>query len=93
MFRRGKGSGGCNWDGENNIGTKLCGHIACFIDWRKTFQPVNWTKLMHSLKGTGIGWRYRRLISKLYVVRSVNVRLDRWGQDVRRSGAGQGCCL
>jgi len=26
----------------------------CFIDWQKAFDRVNWTKLMQTLKGTGI---------------------------------------
>ena len=37
----------------------------CFIDWQKEFDRVNWTKLMQILKGTGIDWRERRLISNL----------------------------
>jgi hypothetical protein len=41
---------------------ELC---ACFIDWQKAFDRVNWTKLMQILKGTGIDWRERRLINKL----------------------------
>jgi len=36
------------------------------IDWQKAFDRVNWTKLMRILKGTGIDWRERRLISNLY---------------------------
>jgi hypothetical protein len=38
---------------------------ACFIDWQKAFDHVNWTKLIQILKGIGIDWRERRLISKL----------------------------
>ena len=37
----------------------------CFIDWKQAFDRVNWTKLMQILKGTGIDWRERRLISNL----------------------------
>jgi hypothetical protein len=29
----------------------------CFIDWQKTFDRVNWTKLMQILKKTDIDWR------------------------------------
>ena len=36
-----------------------------------------WTKLMQILKRTGINWRERRLISKLYMDQRVKVRLDR----------------
>ena len=38
-----------------------------FIDWQNAFDRVNWTKLMQILKGTGIDWRERRLISNLYM--------------------------
>ena len=48
-----------------------------FIDWQKAFDRVNWTKLMQILKRTGIDWRERRLISKLYMDQKVKVRLDR----------------
>jgi len=43
------------------IDEELC---VCFIDRRKAFDRVNWTKLMQILKRTGIDWRERRLISK-----------------------------
>ena len=45
----------------------------CFIDWQKAFDRVNWTKLMQILKGTGIDWHNRRLISNLYMVQSIKV--------------------
>jgi hypothetical protein len=48
-----------------------------FIDWQKAFDRVNWTKLMQILKASGIDWRERRLISKLYMDQKVKVRLDR----------------
>jgi hypothetical protein len=38
---------------------------ACFIDWQKAFDQVNWTKLMKILNKTDIDWRERRLISNL----------------------------
>jgi hypothetical protein len=53
-----------------DIDEELC---ACFIDWQKAFDRINWTKLMQILKGTGIDWRERSLISKLYVEQSVKV--------------------
>ena len=56
------------------IDEELC---ICFIDWQKAFDRVNWTKLMQILKRTGIDWRERRLISKLYMGQRVKVRLDR----------------
>jgi hypothetical protein len=48
----------------------------CFIDWQKTFDRVNWTKLMQILEGTGIDWCDRRLISNLYMAQRVKVRLN-----------------
>jgi hypothetical protein len=55
------------------IGEEIC---VCFIDWQKSFGRVKWTKLMEILKKTGIDWRERRLINKLYMDQSVKVRLD-----------------
>jgi hypothetical protein len=68
---------------------------ACFIDWQKAFDRVNWTKLMQILKGTGIDWRERRLISKLYMEQSVKIRLDQEETRSVKTGRGvrQGCCL
>jgi hypothetical protein len=37
------------------------------LDWQKAFDLVNWTKLMQTLKVTGVDWRERRLISNLYI--------------------------
>jgi hypothetical protein len=47
------------------IDEELC---ACFIDWKKAFDRVNWTNVMQILKGIGIDWRERILISKLYII-------------------------
>jgi hypothetical protein len=44
----------------------FCSKIS-FTDCKKAFDRVNWTKLMQILKGIGIDWRERRLISKLYM--------------------------
>ena len=56
------------------IDEELC---ICFIDCQKAFDRVNWTKVTQILKRTGIDWRERRLISKLYMDQTVEVRLDR----------------
>jgi hypothetical protein len=50
---------------------------------------------MQILKRTGIDWRERRLISKLYMDRRVKVRLDRGETRSVQNGRGvrQGCCL
>jgi len=69
--------------------------FVCFVDWQKAFDRVNWTKLMQILKRTGIDWRERRLISKLYMDQRVKVRLDRGETRSVKTGSGvrQGCCL
>ena len=74
------------------IDEELC---ICFIDWQKAFDRVNWTKLMHILKISGIDWSERRLISKLYMDQRVKVRLDRRETRSVQIGRGvrQGCCL
>ena len=50
---------------------------------------------MQILKGTGIDWRERRLISNLYMAQSVKVRLNRGDTRSVKIGRGvrQGCCL
>jgi hypothetical protein len=43
---------------ERNLNILLDEQVgACFIDWQKTFDRVNWTKLIQILKETGIDWR------------------------------------
>lgn len=51
---------------------------ACFTDWQKAFDSVNWTKLLKIVKGTDIEWRERRLISNLCirVDQIVKLRVD-----------------
>ena len=74
------------------IDEDLC---VCSIDWKQAFDRVNWTKLMQILKGTGIDWCERRLISNLYMAQSVRVRLNRGETRIVKIGRGvrQGCCL
>jgi hypothetical protein len=74
------------------IDAEVC---VCFIDWQKAFDRVNWTKLMQILKGTGIDWRKKRLISKLYMALSVKVRLNQGETSSMKIGRGirPGCCL
>ena len=77
-FRRGKGTmdaiGMMRIISERTL--DIDGLCVCFIDWQKAFDRVNWTKLMQILKRTGIDWRERRLISKLYMDQRVKIRLD-----------------
>jgi hypothetical protein len=54
---------------------------ACFTDLHKAFDRVNWTKLTQILKRTAIDWLERTLISKLYMEKSVKVRLDQGGDE------------
>jgi len=67
------------------IDEDLC---VCFIDWKQTFDRVNWTKLMQILEGTGIDWHERRLISNWYMAQSVSMT-EPWGdkrcEDWKRS--------
>ena len=56
-----------------DIEQELC---ACFIDWQKEFDRVNWTNLMQILKANGIDWRETRSNSKLYMDQSVKLKLD-----------------
>jgi len=97
-FRRGKGARDATGtmriipELTLEIDEELC---VCFIDWQNAFNRVNWTKLMQILKGNGIDWRERRLISNLYMAQSVKVRLKR--RETRNvkieKGVRQGCCL
>ena len=50
---------------------------------------------MQILKGTGIDWRERRLISNLYMAQSVKVQMNRRETRSVKTGRGvrQGCCL
>ena len=50
---------------------------------------------MQILRGTGIGWRERRLISTLYMAQSVKVRLNLGETRIVKTGRGvrRGCCL
>jgi hypothetical protein len=97
-FIRGKGTRDANGmlriisEQTLDMDQELC---ACFIDWKNVFEHVKWTKLMQILKGNGIDWQDRRLIRKLYMDESVNVRV---GQVEMRSvkigrGATEFCCL
>ena len=49
----------------------------CFVDFEKAFDRVNWAKMLSILKNTGVDWRDRRLISKLYTGQTAVVRIGR----------------
>ena len=57
----------------------------CFIDWQKTFDHVDWTKLLEMLRNIGVNWRERRLIRNLYMGQS---RGNRQCSDWKRSQTG-----
>jgi len=54
----------------------------CFIERQKASDRAKWTESMQILKGTDIGGRERRLISKLYMKQRVKLKLDQ-GQTKR----------
>jgi hypothetical protein len=60
---------------------------ACFIDWEKVPDHVNWKKLMQILKGIGINSR-ERLTGKLHLDQRVKVQLDR--EETRKFETGRG---
>jgi hypothetical protein len=90
-FSRGKGTRDANGmlriilERTLDIDEELC---ACFIHWQKASDRVNWTKLMHILKGIGTDWSERTVISKLYMEQSVKIRLDQG--DARSVKIGRG---
>ena len=75
-----------------DLDKELC---ACFIDWQKAFEHINWTKFIHILKGTDIHWCKRRVIRKLYMGQSIRLELVQWETRSGKIGRGvrQGCCL
>jgi hypothetical protein len=96
-FRRGKVTMGAigmlrKSERTSEIHAEVC---VCFIRWQRAFDRVNWTKLIHTLKGTGIDWRERRLTGNLYVAQGVKVRLNRGETSSVKIGRAvrQGCCL
>jgi hypothetical protein len=59
-----------------DIDEKLC---ACYSYIEKTFDSVNWTKLMQILERNSIDWGERSLTRKFYVENSVKLRLGQGG--------------
>ena len=60
----------------------------CFIDWRKAFDRINWTKLLAMLRNIGVNWRERRLIRNLYMGQRVKLRLNPGETDSVKIGRG-----
>ena len=69
--------------------------FACFVDFEKAFDRVNWEKLTEILEKIGIDWRDRRLIRNLYMAQRAQVRVgdgeSRWA--IIGRGVRQGCPL
>ena len=59
-------------------------YVLCFADYEKTFDRVDWRKMMWMLKDIGVDWRDRNLIAKLYLDQRAAVRID---------GELHGCCI
>jgi hypothetical protein len=78
-FRRGRGISdavgmlGTLSEQTSDIDGELC---ACFIDWQKGYDRVNWTKLVLILKRNGIDLRERRYVKNLYMDQIVRVQLE-----------------
>jgi hypothetical protein len=54
-----------------NVEEELC---ECLIDWQRVFDRVNWTSLVPIIQGSGVDWRDRKLITKLYM--NQNIKLN-----------------
>ena len=69
--------------------------FACFVDFEKAFDRVNWVKLMGILKTIGVDWRERRLIRNLYMAQTAQVKVAEGesGWAVIGRGVRQGCPL
>src|SRR6476469_5425016 len=67
----------------------------CFVDFGKTFDRVNWEKMMKILQSIGIDWRDRRMMSELYMNQEAVVRIA-GGESysgIIGTGVRQGCPL
>ena len=47
-----------------------------FVDLEKSFDRVNWVKMMGILKRIGVYWRDRRLVTNLYMSQEACVRVN-----------------
>jgi Reverse transcriptase (RNA-dependent DNA polymerase). len=67
----------------------------CFIEWQKTFDRVDWAKLLEMRRNTGVNWKERRPIRNLYMGQRVKLHLNQGETDSVKIGRGvrQGCCM
>lgn len=69
--------------------------FACFIDFEKAFDRVDWMKLMDILTRLGFDTKERRLINNLYNAQQVRIRIEDKESEAAFIGRGvrQGCIL
>jgi len=69
--------------------------FACFIDFEKAFDRVDWKKLMEILNKLGFDAKERRLINNLYNKQQVKIRIEDKESEPAYIGRGvrQGCIL
>ena len=60
----------------------------CFVDFEKTFDRVNWEKMMKVLQSIVVNWRDRRTISELYMNQEAVVRIAAGESDSGIIGRG-----
>ena len=48
---------------------------AVFVDLEKSFERMDWKKVMGILKKIGVNWKERRLLSNLYMKQRIKVRI------------------
>ena len=54
------------------------------FNWQKAFDRVKWTKLVQTVKGTGIDYRERRLIKELYMDQNIKINWTKGRHEVWR---------
>ena len=69
--------------------------FACFVDFEKAFDRVCWPQLMDVLKGIGVDWRIRQLVTKLYMSQSAVIQVAGGTSEEALIGRGvrQGCII
>ena len=65
----------------------------CFVDFEKSFDRVNWVKILEALKRIGVDWKDRRMIPELYMNQEPIIRVANGESDSGIIGRGvrQGC--
>ena len=86
---------GCGTRDAVGIMRVLCKRVWSFVDFEKTFDRVNWLKMMEVLKQLQVDWKDRRLIGDLYMRQQAIVRVADGESEPAVIGRGvrQGCTL